>query len=242
MQPAAKPAPQAALFIGVFFAAAATELWANLTGNGAINFFSKPLLVLSLLLYSYLRTQWQPSKRRNVFLLALFLGWVGDCLLLFVYRSPHFFTGGLVAFLFGHLAYCYVFAQDATTPFVQTVLRRQWWLAALVAIVGVILYGAMYPVLGVLQLPVLAYTVVLAAMVLTAAGRKSGVSAQSYTWVLAGAMLFMVSDGTLAVNKFLAPLPNAGFAIMLTYMAAQYCIVRGYLMALPAGEASQYRT
>lgn len=223
--------------MGVFAAAAVVELGAQLLGAGQVSFFSKPLLVLSLFLFAYLQTQMQPSVPRNVFLLALFLGWVGDCLLLFVYRSPHFFTGGLVAFLLGHLAYCWIFVQDARTPFVQTVLRRQWWLVVLVAIAAVGLYAGMYANLGPLQIPVLAYTLVLAAMVLTAAGRKGGVSQSSFGWVLAGALCFMVSDGTLAVNKFLQPFPYAGFCIMLTYIAAQYCIVRGYLVALHARNA-----
>jgi len=48
-------------------------------------------------------------------------------------------------------------------------------------------------------------------------------------YYLAGATSFVVSDSLLAVNKFYQPFAYAGVFIMLTYCAAQYLIVRGYI-------------
>jgi uncharacterized membrane protein YhhN len=40
-------------------------------------------------------------------------------------------------------------------------------------------------------------------------------------------MSFLLSDALLAINKFVAPIPMAGFWVMLTYITAQYLIVKG---------------
>ena len=45
-----------------------------------------------------------------------------------------------------------------------------------------------------------------------------------------GALMFVLSDSLLAINKFLEPLPYAGISIMLTYCAAQYFIVTGFII------------
>ena len=44
-----------------------------------------------------------------------------------------------------------------------------------------------------------------------------------------GAIAFVLSDSLLAVNKFYQPIPYAGVFIMLTYCAAQFLIVRGFI-------------
>jgi uncharacterized membrane protein YhhN len=44
-----------------------------------------------------------------------------------------------------------------------------------------------------------------------------------------GALFFVVSDSLLAINKFYQAFPFAGLLIMLTYCAAQYFIVRGFM-------------
>src|SRR3954454_15269689 len=41
-----------------------------------------------------------------------------------------------------------------------------------------------------------------------------------------GAVLFMLSDGLLAINRFAQPLPMAQFWVLATYYAAQILIVR----------------
>jgi hypothetical protein len=39
----------------------------------------------------------------------------------------------------------------------------------------------------------------------------------------------MISDSTIAINKFLQPIPQSGLLIMSTYMAAQWLIVEGLI-------------
>jgi YhhN family len=64
-------------------------------------------------------------------------------------------------------------------------------------------------------------------MGVAAAFRKGSTSYSSYTWVLAGAILFILSDSTIALNKFLQHFEAASLLVMTTYGAAQWLIVWG---------------
>ena len=55
------------------------------------------------------------------------------------------------------------------------------------------------------------------------------VNKKAAVYYLLGATAFVLSDSLLAVNKFYQPFAYAGIFIMLTYCAAQYFIVRGYI-------------
>jgi uncharacterized membrane protein YhhN len=46
-------------------------------------------------------------------------------------------------------------------------------------------------------------------------------------WMMLGALLFVISDSILAINKFYQPFEAAGVLIMLTYGLAQFFIVEG---------------
>jgi uncharacterized membrane protein YhhN len=48
--------------------------------------------------------------------------------------------------------------------------------------------------------------------------------------VYSGALLFIMSDAMIAINKFLNPLVQARLLIMATYIAAQFLIVKGVLI------------
>jgi uncharacterized membrane protein YhhN len=83
--------------------------------------------------------------------------------------------------------------------------------------------------LGALKIPVIVYAVVLMVMVAAAIRRFHNTSNQSFVMVVVGAILFMVSDSLLAINKFLEPVSNASILIMLTYITAQLLIVEGLI-------------
>src|ERR1039457_4679552 len=48
-------------------------------------------------------------------------------------------------------------------------------------------------------------------------------------WVAVGAILFLISDSLLAVNKFKTPVPYRDFLVWSTYYAGQYGIAVGFL-------------
>jgi uncharacterized membrane protein YhhN len=80
--------------------------------------------------------------------------------------------------------------------------------------------------LGDLKLPVTIYVGAISLMVLSAL--HFGNQQPGRLWLVLGASCFMLSDALLAINKFAAPIPLAGFWIMLTYGTAQYGLVRGF--------------
>ncbi len=163
-------------------------------------------------------------------LAALALSWAGDLLLL----SPSLFLPGLGAFLFAHLALIVAYRRHRA----MDQGARPW--AVVVGVVavllGVALVAVLVPKLGPLGVPVLAYAAVLVAMVLTAAARARRTSVESGAVTLAGATLFFLSDGLLAIDKFAAHIPHAGLFVMSTYDVGQLLIVLGLAAHPPAAE------
>ncbi len=150
-----------------------------------------------------------PLERGIVAGLALSV--VGDALLLSARRPA--FLAGVVAFLLAHLAYALAFA-GAARPSPLAGL-------AVVAITSVALRW-LWPHLGDMRVPVIAYCAVISAMLWLALGVPR-------PEIRAGAALFYASDLLVARDRFVAP----GFANRLVglplYYAAQV------LLALAAG-------
>lgn len=96
-----------------------------------------------------------------------------------------------------------------------------------VAAYGVGLVSLLLPYLGPLQVPVIIYAVVICTMLFCSIHIYPKLTAPANQYFVAGALLFVLSDSILAINKFYSPLPLGGCWIMLTYCAAQYLIVSG---------------
>lgn len=105
-------------------------------------------------------------------------------------------------------------------------------LAFPVVLGGTGLIVVLYPVLTDMRIPVIVYAIVLMLMVIQSIFRMGRTSPESFWMVFGGAVLFMISDSLIAMNKFLDPFPLAEFWIMLTYSVAQFFIVRGLLLHL----------
>jgi uncharacterized membrane protein YhhN len=189
-----------------------------------IHFISKPLIVVSLLAYYYYVSN--REDRSPIFVLALVACLCGDVFLM----SPDYFIPGLVSFLIGHVLYIFTYRQHQTEGDVDSLRGLQRVrLAFPIILAGTGLVVVLYPVLGNMQIPVIIYASVITVMTLTALFRYGRTSARSFWLVFGGAVLFMMSDSILAINKFLAPVNNSGLLIMTTYMAAQFLIVQGIL-------------
>ncbi|GGW31784.1 hypothetical protein GCM10007383_16000 [Arenibacter certesii] len=79
------------------------------------------------------------------------------------------------------------------------------------------------------MIPVIVYIIVILIMAITALNRMGTVSRKSYALVFLGVFFFIISDSTLAINKFSFPVPMAHFWIMGTYATSQYLIINGLL-------------
>jgi uncharacterized membrane protein YhhN len=92
----------------------------------------------------------------------------------------------------------------------------------------------LYPVLSqnikttALWWPVVVYAISISAMGIFAVLRKQDGSYQMIVW---GAILFIISDATIALSKFVMPFELSSVVIMVTYAASQYLIVSGVIRA-----------
>lgn len=80
-----------------------------------------------------------------------------------------------------------------------------------------------------MKIPVMAYMVIISIMVIMAGFRYQRVNLLSFQLILAGAILFVISDTLLAINKFVQHFESSGVLIIATYMLAQYLITMGAL-------------
>ncbi len=135
-------------------------------------------------------------------LAALLLSLLGDALLLSAARPM--FLAGLAAFLLAHVAYAVAFLGAGAIP--------PWPLPLLALAVGLVLRW-LWPHLGSMKGPVVAYCVVIAVMVAAAMGVAS-------VAVRAGALLFFLSDLLVARDRFVAPgFANRAVGLPLYYAA-----------------------
>jgi uncharacterized membrane protein YhhN len=165
------------------------------------------IIPIAILMGTVLKTE--ASSIRTILLFALFFSGCGDLLLAF-----DEFIFGVAAFLIAQLSYAVLFRQYWKG------LYQRWPLSFVLLICIIVMLWLLLPKLGNLQLPVLAYLVAISAMGLLAVQ-----SSLSMRWAVLGALIFIISDSLIAINKFVYPLPFEGFLIMSTYYAAQFMLI-----------------
>ena len=189
-----------------------------------VEYVSKPAVTLALLAWL-----WQTGKMHGPltwFAVGVALSVAGD---VFLMVPRDLFIAGLAAFLLAHLAY--IVGLNPTPPPVSAftlvatgilVLIVSWAYARLNK--GLAARGA-----AALRLPVLVYAIVISLMVLSAL-----VTLIRPEWhpthaalVAGGAVLFLISDLTLAWDRFVAPVFRADLKVIITYHLAQFGILLG---------------
>ena len=144
-------------------------------------------------------------------LVGLILSFFGDVFLLFSDKKR--FRLGLVSFLLGHVAYCYAFAVFGLDALWLVIAA-----AVVIAVAVVVLRWLLPNVTGDMRGPVIAYVVVISAMVAMASGT---VGAGGHPLILVGAVGFYCSDLAVARDRFV----SAGFVNRIwglpLYYAAQ---------------------
>ena len=216
---------QSKFFLPAFLLVSVGEI-VSIIWNLQAHFIFKPAIMLTLIGY-YLSMA--PQRNLKV-LCALFFCWVGDFLLMFTDRGELFFMLGLVAFLIGHLFYIFSFNQLVWPPAGNLLPTQKARYAFPIMLAGTGLMVVLFPSLDTMKIPVLIYSIVLMLMACYALFRLGRTSKASFLWVFMGALIFMLSDSLLAINKFHTNFQLASIAIMLTYISAQFMIVRGVVM------------
>lgn len=178
--------------------------------EGSIPFVAlKTSCCVLLAVFVHLSMQLSPIKK--LLIAALLLSALGDLFL--AIRSTDYFIQGLGSFLIAHLLYISIFVKlRAASP----AGSMKSSLIGLIFIISILMIVLLWPYLGALKPPVVIYIAVISLMAIAAI--RSRLNA---TLVVSGAFLFLVSDATIAVNKFLEPFSFANAFIWITYFTAQ---------------------
>ena len=161
------------------------------------------------------------SLYRWLVIAGLLCSLAGDVFLML--RGDRYFIFGLASFLVAHLFY--IAAYRSRGDFGLT-----WWLGLLYLAYAATLLYLLWPHIGDVRIAVVVYAAVLMVMGWQAAEMWLTWRDWSALAAMLGAVLFLLSDSTLALNKFRAPVNQSSVIVMSTYWAAQLLIawsVRG---------------
>lgn len=210
-------------FTWIFTLVVITELLCgHISSLSTLHYITKPLIVLSLLLFFVTKSQPLNKLVRTGTILALVFSLIGDIALLFDDINPNYFIIGLASFLLAHIMYVFVFLKHRDPK------KKPYIFIILMLVYAAILFYVLKDGLGDLLIPVVVYMIVILSMS-TSAYIRLKESKTGYLFIFIGALLFMLSDSILALNKFYKPFELSSFLIMSTYAFAQYCIVMGIL-------------
>jgi uncharacterized membrane protein YhhN len=209
----------------LFFIITAADIFAIASDNDDLRWLTKPFIVPLLIGYLVSTLAVIKSVVHKWVIAALIFSWIGDVLLMAESYDSKFFIFGLISFLIAHI--CYI-------DFFQVVKRKEKVRIYLLFILPVITYylvliGLLYSHLGALKIPVIVYGAVISAMLALALHMFFIKYKDAGIMMLIGAVLFILSDSVLAINKFYKPFEYASIVIMTTYALAQLLIVLGVI-------------
>jgi uncharacterized membrane protein YhhN len=193
---------------------AVATITASLAGWSAGVYVFKPLATLVVLAMALTAPALPTARYRGLIAAGLSLSLVGDVLLML---PGDCFVQGLVAFLAAHLCYIRAFTSHGG----KRVPR--WWLLPIAGF-GALMLTVLRPGLGGMLVPVGCYVAVILVMFWQAAGRWWVTRSHGAALAALGAAAFVVSDGSLAVNRFRAPFSLAVPVVLGTYYLAQLLI------------------
>lgn len=209
-----------------------------------VRHITKPALMILLFMYYLAKVGSNRGMAQKFILFSLAFSWSGDVNLMmpsvegFAQFEEQFFLLGLVSFLIAHVLYIFSFRMDVVHNGGHGALSKKPWLVVPFVLFLIGFMYVLFPKIDVeMQIPVIVYATVINLMGLAAIHRWGKVSKESFWWVMGGALLFIASDSMIAINKFLEPFESSRSLIMLTYITAQYMIVKGTIN--PTGSASK---
>jgi uncharacterized membrane protein YhhN len=202
------------LLSALVFISAILHLRAEQLGRKARIYLFKPLTMFFIILIALQTKNTVSPFYTYAIACGLVFSLAGD---IFLMLPADRFIAGLVSFLLAHLLYIAAFTFEGTRA------------PGLVTAIPFLIYGALMlrillPHLGGMKVPVIIYMLVISVMAWQALNRWIGGAEQGSAPALAGALLFVVSDSLLAMNRFKRQFQNAQLYIMSTYFMAQWLI------------------
>lgn len=194
-----------------------------LTFSGSIPYPIQPLIkalpIFFLFLLLIYFSAFRSSKRLPIliFTAGMLASAAGDITLSL--RISNSFVAGLGFFLMAHLCYSLAFYLRQRTAATQCKM-----LLSVVFVYTITMAIIILPHTETFLIPVTFYLLVICLMTMLAA-----LQSISKSVLFSGAMLFMISDTFIALNKFVVSIPYSGLIVMLTYYTAQGLLTAGVL-------------
>ncbi|MBA3766634.1 MAG: lysoplasmalogenase [Acidobacteria bacterium] len=197
------------------FISAILHLRAEYMGPRRHVYFFKPLTMFFIILIAWQTKNSVSSFYKYAIICGLAFSLAGD---IFLMLPSDRFISGLVSFLLAHLFYIAAFTfEGARSPGVLV--------AVPLLIYGALMLRILLPHLGSMKAPVVIYMLVILLMAWQALNRwMATAEEQGSALALVGALLFVVSDSLLALNRFKSRFRGAQAYIMSTYFMAQWLI------------------
>lgn len=185
------------------------------TGPSWLIAVTTPGTMACILLVAYLSIHEAGASRYGfLVVLAILISAIGDILLM---PPVDKFLEGVAAFLIAHLVYTAAF------------LGGIGWRGSVQKALLFVLYGALmglllWPGLGDMRIPIVVYIAIIMFMGWRAWERSAQLATPGTTVAALGAMLFILSDTILALNRFRAPFASSGALVLSTYFTAQWLL------------------
>jgi uncharacterized membrane protein YhhN len=192
-------------------AAAAGTILADAKGRWRLVYVLKPLTMAALIALAALRVPAGRPAYKSFLLAGLAASLLGD---VFMMLRRKRFVEGLASFLLAHGFYVAAFLL-LTGPRLSLGTVLPFFVFAVV-MMRIVVPGA-----GGMKPAVVVYIVVITLMAALATERWMAVGGARALCAFAGAVLFVVSDSVLAVNRFARKIRGAQVAILSSYFAAQ---------------------
>ncbi len=216
------------IFILLFWINALIHVFSIILDLYFMILITKPLIMPLLAGVYFFKTRDIKRRVPVIYLyLAMLFSFFGDVLLMFMDQGEIYFISGLAAFLFAQVFYIITYRHNrykkSNVP--GQAIKMAYSLLALAY--TVILWISLFPHLGEMLLPVTLYTITIFGMVITAIFRYNRTSTLSFYMVFFGAVIFLLSDSIIAINKFMVPVLYERILVISTYMIAQFLIISG---------------
>ncbi|QOD60849.1 lysoplasmalogenase [Polaribacter haliotis] len=190
----------------------------GLLESETLAFFTKPFLTITLVII-YLVSVKKPSFW---YVSALFFSFWGDVFLLF---KEDFFLFGLASFLFAHILYIKISAD-----FLKKIKPHKILLVSFpFVIIFIGLLWLLKDDLGDFLIPVIVYGITISSFGAITLLNYVEEKRTENLWLFLGALIFIISDSVLAINKFYEAREMFEVVIMVTYIIAQYLICKALI-------------
>ncbi|MFO8017151.1 MAG: lysoplasmalogenase [Promethearchaeia archaeon] len=212
------------IFLILFFADYGLHLYGTYLEHKKLRWVTKPLL-LPFIIVVYISGAFPDLN--ILLIIGLIFGWLGDIFLM-IDREEKWFILGLGSFLMGHIFYIIIFLLSIPNLLDFSFLGILYLIPA--ALIALYVLYRIKGKMGDMTKPVLIYMGVIFLMGLSAVLRYAGGQEISFFLVLIGSILFIISDGLIALDKFHKEIDQVHVYIMATYAIAQFCIAYGFIV------------